>query len=118
MARSRYVREKLLPILVNRTALFLFLMCLVTLFMYAVGTVQDFIDSTQLSLLRFYTVLGIFLTVVSVYGMVIDLERLLRLKKRRYLFRAGGYVLLILFGAGTVLVVMFIITLSKGNGVQ
>jgi len=116
MDSSRFLRGKLIPILVNRTAVFFFLMCLVTLFLYGVGTQQGFIDSTQLSLLRLYIALGIFLTVDSAYGVALDLERLLKNKKTRYLFRAGGYFLLVLFGAATVAAVMFIITLSKGNG--
>ena len=111
----RNLKEKLLPIMVNRTAVFFFLMCLLTLFLYVVGTVQDFIDSTQLALLRFYVVLGIFLTIASVYGIAVDLERFLKSKKHRYLLRAGGYLLLVIFGVATVLAVMFIITVSGGN---
>jgi len=118
MDLSRYLRGKLIPILVNRTAIFFFLMCLVTLFLYGTGTLQGFTDFTQLSLLRLYIVLGIFLTVDSVYGVALDLERLIKNKKKRYLFRAGGYFLLVIFGAATVVTVIFIITLSKGNGVQ
>ena len=116
MELPRFLKGKLIPVLVNRTAIFFFIMCLVTLFLYIVGTGQGFIDSTQLSLLRLYTVLGIFLTAASVYGVALDLERLVKLKRRRYLLRAGGYFFLILFGVATVLAVMFIITLSKGNG--
>jgi len=110
-----YLKEKLLPILVNRSVLFFFLMCLLTLFLYAVGTVQNFIDSTQLSLLRLYVVLGIFLTAVSIFGVVLDIGRLYKHKKSRYLLRAGGYMFLVIFGVVTVLVVMVIITLSGGN---
>lgn len=112
---SYYVKEKLLPILVNRTAIFFFLMCLLTLFLYVVGTVQGFIDSTQLALLRLYAVLGIFLTIASVYGAALALERLVKLKKNRYLLRAGGYFFLIVFGILSVLMVLLIIILSKGN---
>jgi len=111
----RYLKEKLLPILISRTVIFFFLMCLFTLFLYFAGTIQGFIDSTQLSLLRLYTILGIFLTVTSVYGMALDLSRLFKHKKTRYLFRAGGYMLLVIFGAATVLAATFIITVSGGN---
>ena len=117
MGFSRYLKERLLPILVNRTVVFFFLMCLLTLFLYAVGTVQDFIDSTQLSLLRLYGVLGIFLTIASVYGIALNLGRLIKNKKSRYLLRAGGYMLLVIFGFVSVMAAMFIITLSEGSGV-
>jgi len=60
MRFPRLLKEKLLILLISRTALFFFLMCLITIFLYIVGTVQDFIDSTQLFLLKFYCFLGIF----------------------------------------------------------
>ena len=115
MIFSRNLKEKLLVILVNRTVLFLFLMCLLTLSLYVVGTVQGFIDSTQLALLRLYVVLGIFLAIISVFGMILALGRVLKTQKKRYLFRAGGYLFLVVFGMATVLAVMFIITVSGGN---
>ena len=111
-----YKKENFLPVLVSRTVIFFFLMCLLTLFLYAVGTIQGFIDSTQLSLLRLYGVLGIFLTVTSVYGTILFLRRFFTIKKKRYLFRAGGYLFLTIFGVATVLTVMFIVTVSAGNG--
>ena len=115
MIFSVHFKEKLLPILVSRTVIFFFLMCLVTLFLYAAGTVQGFIDSTQLSLLSVYVALGIFLTVVSAGGMVINLGRYLEARKIRYLFRSGGYMFLIIFGSLTVLAVMLIISMASGN---
>ena len=111
----RYLKERLLPILVNRTVIFLFLMCLLTMFLYVVGTIQGFIDSTQLVLLKLCVVLGIFLAVTSVYGAALNLWRLFNVKKARYLFRAGGYMLLVIFGAAAVLAAKFIITASGGN---
>ena len=113
---TRFLRKKLLPILASRTVIFFFLMCLLTLFLYSVGTKQRFTDSTQLFLLELYIVLGIFLSVSSAYGMILVIWRFFREKKIRYLLRAAGYLLLVLFGAGTVLAVIFIVTLSGGSG--
>ena len=112
---SHNLKEKLLPILVNRTVIFFFLMCLLTLFLYVAGTAQGFIDSTQNALLSVYIVLGIFLTISAIGGVVVDLGRFIKIRKIRYLFRAGGYMLLMIFGAATVLAIMFIITLASGN---
>ena len=109
---SRFTEEKLLPILVNRAVIFFFIMCLLALFLYAAGTVQEFTDSTQLTLLRLYTVLGIFLTVSSVSGIVLNLGRFIKTKKGRYFLRAGGYIFLVLFGAVTVLAAMAIVAVS------
>ena len=108
-------KEKLLPILVSRTVLFFFIMCLFTVFLYVAGTVQGFVDSTQFGLLRLYIVLGLFLAAVSACGMFLDLGRLFKQKKMRYLPRAAGYLLLTLFALATVLATLFIITISDGN---
>ena len=108
--------EKLLPILINRTVLFFFLMSLLTLFFYLAGTAQGFMDSTQFLLLRLYTVFGIFLAITSASGVILDLSRLIRTKRIRYLFRAGGYVFLVIFGIVTVIIVMAIIAISGGDG--
>jgi len=112
---NRNLKEKLLPILVSRTVIFFFLMCLFTLFLYAAGTVQGFVDSTQIFLLSVYVVLGIFLTIISIGGIIIDLERYARLRKIRYIIRAGGYMLLMIFGSVSVLAILFIISLASGN---
>ena len=111
----RSLKEKLFPILVSRTVIFFFLLCLLTLFLYAAGAVQGFVDSTQMALLSVYVVLGIFLVISSVGGTIVALGRFYRLRKSRYLLRAGGYMLLIIFGSATVLLVMFIITVASGN---
>ena len=106
------LKEKFLYLLVNRLAIFFFLMCLLTLFLYAAGTIQDFIDSTQLFLLNLYFTLGIFLTIASVSGMLLDLNRYSRTKKTRYLLRAGGYVFLVFFGIVTVFAASAITAIS------
>ena len=107
-----YQKEKIFPILVSRTMIFLFFMAILTLLLYTAGTVQEFIDSTQVSLLRFYSVLGIFLAIISLCGAILDLGRFLKIRKPRYLLRAGGYILLVIFSVTTVLAAVLIITLS------
>ena len=117
MNSLRNQKEKLLPILINRTVIFFFIMCLLTLILYLAGTIQGFIETTQLFLLRLYTALGIFLAVISLVGIFLNLLRFFRAKKARYIFRAAGYLLLVFFGLATVLLVMFIITVSEGTGI-
>ena len=115
MDSSRFSREKLLPILVNRATIFFLLMCLLALFLYLAGTFQEFIDSTQITLLKVYSVFGIFLTASSVSGVVISLGRMIMTKKVDYLLRAGGYLVSAIFGAATVLAAIAIIAISSGN---
>ena len=85
------------------------------MFLYAAGTVQGFIDSTQLSLLRLYVFLGIFLSAASVWGMILELRRLFKAKTLRFLFQAVIYLFFVFFGSATVFAAMFIITISGGN---
>jgi len=116
MIFSRLSKDKLLYILVNRTVIFFFVMCLLILALYAAGTLQGFIDSTQLFLLRLYESLGIFLMLTSFCGFVLDIRRCVRAKRKRYFFRAGGYLFLMVFSIATILMVMAIIALSRGTG--
>jgi hypothetical protein len=110
------LKEKILYVLVNRMVIFLFVMCLLTLSLYAAGTIQDFIDSTQLSLLQLYEVLGIFLMLTSLCGIMLNIGRFFKIKKARYLLRAGGYLILVAYSIASVLAVMTIIALSRGSG--
>jgi len=110
-----FLKEKLLIILVSRTVFFFFLMCLITIFLYTVGTVQDFIDSTQLYLLKFYVILGIFLITFSICSIILGMKRFFEMKKSRYLFRVSGYLFFVIFGMVTVLIAIFIITITGGN---
>ena len=110
-----YKIERLLPILINKTAIFLFLMCILTIFLYVAGTSQGFIDSTQLFLLRLYVIMGIFLMTASVFGMFLELSRVIKRKSPRYFLRAGGYLLLLVFATITVMASLFVIALSEGN---
>jgi hypothetical protein len=118
MGFLRFDKEKLLPILISRTVIFFFLMCLLTLLLFAAGTVQGFVDSTLLLLLKLYVILGIFLSFASISGFILGLGRFLKNKKVRYLLRTIAYFFLALFAAITVLAVIFIITVSGGNAPQ
>jgi len=111
----RGLKDRLLPILVNRAAIFFFVMAVLTLFLYAIGTKQGFEDAIQLGLLRLYSVLGIFLVTTTICGLVLNIMRFASQKKAVYIFRALLYLSMALFGAATVLLVMFIFTLSAGN---
>ena len=118
MRFSRLRKERLLPILINRTVIFFFVMSILTMLLYVTGTVQGFIDSTQLTLLRLYSIFGVFLSTSSAFGVFLDILRFARLRRTRYLFRAGGYVFMVFFGIATVLAALFIITLAEGNRVM
>jgi hypothetical protein len=92
-------------------------MCLLTLFLYAAGTIQEFIDSTQLALLNLYSTLGILLIISSIAAATLNFIRFAKTKKKRYVFRAGAYLLIIIFGGLSVFAVAAIIAVSGGSGV-
>ena len=114
MKFSQNLKERLLPIMVNRAAIFFFVMSILTMFLYAIGTNQGFVDSTQFGLLRLYAILAIFLTTTSICGLALNLLRFSVHKKIRFILRAGSYLFFIFFGTITVLAVMVIFTVSAG----
>ena len=115
MALSQNFKDKLLPILVNRTVIFFFIMDLLAILLYAAGTVQGFSDSTQFALLRVFIIFGIFMVVASAYGIFVSLERYKKLKVFRYILRTLFYAFLVIFGLTTVLAANFILTLAAGT---
>ena len=112
---TRYKRGKLLLLLVNRTVILLSIMCILALFLYAIGTAQDFTDTAQIELLRFITILAIFLVTTSLSGLVINLVRFFVQRKSKYLFRSAFYLLPLFLGSASLTLVMFIFTLSSGS---
>lgn len=115
MKISRPESKPLIVILVKRAVFFFFSLCLLIIFLYAVGTIQSFMDQTQLMLLRFSTILGIFLAVGSIYGTILDLW--LSFYKHRYRFIKGTfiYAVLIFFGLAVAAASAFIQILAGGN---
>jgi len=115
---SRFSKEKLLPILIKRAVILFFILCLFTLILYATGIIREFADSTQLSILSFYVIPGIFLAVTSIAGMILTLKWLIKIRKFRYLLGFLAYLFLTVFSTISVLAVKFILTLTAGNGVN
>jgi len=109
------LNEKLLSILISRAALFFLLLSLITLFLYGVGTAQGFTDSTQFAFIQLYVALGIFLGVISLCGLFVEVGRFITSKEVRYLFRAGGYIVLIAFAIVTSFGALFILAIAEGN---
>ena len=111
----RPVEGPLILLLVKRLALFSFILCLFSLFLYGLGTRQEFTDPTQLLLLRLTRGLGLFLAAVSLYGMAADLVMVLRRRKLHYWYGLGGYGFLLVFGAAAAAFAAFVSTAAGGN---
>jgi hypothetical protein len=129
MRISRPEKKTVIEILVKRTVTFFFGMCLLTILLYGIGTAQGFMDITQLLLLRLTVVLGLFLGVGSVYGIILALwlawkgvrkgaqKGALGGLRFRHIGGIGGYLLLGLFGMLVALMGAFILVTAGGNGI-
>jgi hypothetical protein len=107
--------KPLVIMMMKRLALFALFMCLLTLFLYVIGTRQGFMDLTQLSLLRLASGLGIFLAALSLYGTVFEALMVFRRRQYRFLWGLGGYLLTGIFGAGITAFSSFISAAARGN---
>jgi hypothetical protein len=107
--------NELFPVLLNRTVLFFLTMSLIDLFLYSIGTIQGFTDSTQLFLLRLGAILSILLALSAFYGVVLDLFLFFYRKKIRFICGAWVYALFGLLGGLAAAASGFIISLSGGN---
>ena len=73
MARPRREDKPLALILVKRAAIFLFVICLVSLFYWIVGSESSFLDSTQSMLLAIMRISSLGIVVASGLGILLSL---------------------------------------------
>jgi hypothetical protein len=108
------LRKPIIVILVRRAVLFFFFLCVVTAYLYCIGTAQEFMDRTQLLLLRVSLVLGLSLGISSLYGLALSIWLIIRGQKHRFL---GGavYIVMGLFGAAIAALAAFIMAAAGGN---
>ena len=104
------------PVIINRIIMFLFYVCILIVFLYMIGSTQGFLDSTQLFLLRFASLLGLLLSTGSVFGLVYALIQFVKKTQRVQLLRSIiFYTLMMLAGIFLVLIVSFILAVTGGN---
>jgi hypothetical protein len=114
---SRPKKKPILVILVKRTVLFFLTMCVFTIFLYGIGTIQKFMDATQQLMLRLIIILGFSLAAGSIYGILLDLWVVFYQKNRRFFGGMGGYIGMGLFGVVIAAAATFIVVVSRGNGI-
>lgn len=90
-------------------------MCFLTVFLYILGTVQGFMDSTQSILLGFGGILGILLALCSLFGIILNLAAFFKRKKGRYIVSAVISLFSGVFGVSVTMAASFIIVISGGN---
>jgi hypothetical protein len=108
-------KKPLIAILVKRAILFFFFLCALTVFIYGIGTAQEFMDRTQLMLLRLSVVFGLSLAVGSMYGIALNCWFVFHDRKYRFFTGAGIYLVLGLFGGAIATLAALIIVAAGGN---
>ncbi|MDR2634066.1 MAG: hypothetical protein LBC51_10670 [Treponema sp.] len=107
-------KKPIILMLVKRTVFFFSGICLLSLFLYGIGTNQGFKEQTQFMLLHITVMVGLFIGVGSLYGIGLDLWRIFQ-KQYRYLCGIGGYLCLGVFGIALAALASFILVLTEGN---
>jgi hypothetical protein len=115
MPASRPEKKPFIVILVKRAVLFFFFLCVLVVYLYGLGTAQEFMDRTQLLLLRLSVILGLSLAVGSLYGIILNVWLLVHKRKYRFLGDAGLYIVLGIFGAAIATLGAFIMVAAGGN---
>jgi hypothetical protein len=101
--------------LVKGGGLFFFFMSLFSVFLYGVGVRQEFMDSTQVMLLRICGLSALILGVLSLYGMALDIWFLIRTRALRFLAGIAAYCFAAFFGILLAGAAAFILVLAGGN---
>ena len=84
--------KPLLILLVKRVVFLLAAMGALSLFLYGIGTAQDFLESTQLALLHLSASIGILLFCAAACGFMLDVAYALTERAPRLLWGAFAYL--------------------------
>ncbi len=115
MKLLRPKEKSLVILLLNRTVVFLLCMTLLAVFLYAIGTVQGFMDATQFFLLRLISVLGFVFGISALYALLLDLFMLAKTRSLHFLGGALAYFLLFGLGGGLSMFSSFILAAAAGS---
>jgi len=90
-------------------------MSALTVFLYGIGSAQEFLDSTQMVLLRLAAVLGILLFVCSICGFFLDIFYSIMERTIRFIWGACAYLFSTGFGVFVALFANGVLVLVAGN---
>lgn len=115
MPFSRPEKKPIIAILVKRTVLFFFFLCILAVYLYGIGTAQEFMDETQLMLLHLLVILGLSLNVSAIYGIFLNFWFVFHHRKYRFFGGLGMYIALALFGITVAALAALILVAARGN---
>jgi hypothetical protein len=101
--------------LVKGGGLFFFFISLFSVFLYGVGVRQQFMDATQIMLLRISALSALVLGILSIYGILLNIWLLIHTKGIRFLLRITIYFAAAFFGILIAVAAIFILVLAGGN---
>jgi hypothetical protein len=99
----------------KRIVFFLAIMSSLSMFLYGIGTAQDFLESTQMLLLRLAAALGLLLSIGSTCGFSLDLGYTFIERSPRFLLGAFAYIFAAALGISVTLFSHGILVLVAGN---
>ena len=73
--------EQRISSLLGRVSIFLFFLNLVLGFIYVIGSIQEFLDTTQSLILRIFEVSSIAFLILATYTLVLMIMEMIRLKR-------------------------------------
>ncbi|MFP3041768.1 hypothetical protein LQZ19_08085 [Treponema primitia] len=115
MPAFRPLKKPFIAILVKRAVLFFFFLSLLVVYLYGIGTAQEFMDRTQLLLLRLSVILGLSLAVSSIYGIILNVWIIVHDRRYHFLGGAGFYIALGILGIAIATLAAFIMVAAGGN---
>jgi hypothetical protein len=115
MKFSRPRKKPIIALLVKRTVLFFFFSSIIIILLYVVGTIQGFMESTQLILLRVLAIMSIFLSIGALYGGLLDVGFLFIKHRKQSFWGIISYLLMVLFGVTVSVIASFMLVLVGGN---
>ncbi|MDR0562932.1 MAG: hypothetical protein LBG73_09635 [Spirochaetaceae bacterium] len=108
------IKKPALAVIIKRAVAFLGGICFFIVFLYAIGTKQGFMDITQLLLLHWAIRMGVFLGVISCFGIFLDCWMLFH-KQFQYVRSLIAYMVFGLLGFGCAFSAAFVVALTGGN---
>lgn len=111
---SPIIRKQVTIRFLHRTVLFLFTVLIALFVLFVLGNIQNFLDSSQIIILRFLTASGILLFLFAVFAFLFEINYSIRLRKPYYLGRCLISVIACIFGLVTAIAAAVILLLSTG----
>ena len=78
---SSTIRKQVTIRFLHRTVLFLFTVLIALVALFVLGNIQNFLDSSQIIILRFLTASGILLSLFAVFAFPFEINYSIRLRK-------------------------------------